>query len=186
MNNYLLKISKFYDSNNEVRYYISDSFGTCLGSTSSVEVAFSLASEYAKEIIDIYYKNKKYDKCDMLKKMESDIEKHINEKNEIDYIEEICTSIKITKNKNKLNLSKDISTISFELSKNINCVFSQDEIKNHHSNLLYSKLIDKNIAESITPPKNKELNQLFPELVNHINEQLSKKSSPNRKTTLRP
>ncbi|WP_233985933.1 hypothetical protein [Pectobacterium versatile] len=137
MNNYLLKISQFHESNGETRYYISDSFGTCLGSTYSLELAYSLIINYINHLRNVYkdsIKIPEYNKYIQEMRRKESQKKTSNEKGEYKYFTDLLTSLLNTPKENKINNSMYIYELTFNLNNKINgdFIFSEEDIVKIH------------------------------------------------------
>ncbi|MBN3209853.1 hypothetical protein H5A35_20875 [Pectobacterium brasiliense] len=130
MHSYLLSISKTYDSNNEESYYVFDSYGVCIGYTSSLELAYSLIVNYIESLISTYKDSIYLSKCDYVNIKE----KANNERDEykcvIDIITSLSKTLKKTKEKKEKDRPKSTLEFKFKMKNRIisDYIFSENEI----------------------------------------------------------
>ncbi|QQA74587.1 hypothetical protein [Pectobacterium parmentieri] len=141
MNNYSLSISTFRDSNDNIGYYVFDSFGVCIGYASSLELAHSLIINYIEHLIKIYNGS-----MNLLENIDH-IKTKIHNDNKIEYVNDILRSFEEALiNATTCIKKEEIEKFSFQLNNKLSTefIFNTDDVTEIHRDMI-SKLLDEEI-----------------------------------------
>lgn len=167
---YTFNIVRELDNNNNMNYFVFDSFNTCLGNFTNISLACDFIHAYLEKFKRIYA-SRSFGNIDKQIKeiLKYKTELPIIKEYELDFISEITYSKINSSEKNKAKFLPtgdfEFSTTAIILSKEIKLVFDENSINETHW-LLLKKYVIKNLKSD-----NESLGKIKTDLASYLSEE---------------